>query len=419
MGSDRFADAAAQPADGACADAAIEAGLATLARIAMEAGFVLQLGFASRAPELRGEARSLPVQVCERMHRVLGELDALGWYEQVRWLRLQMMPYTAAADDRQARRQVHASALSILSAALDDPAPEGGWPTAADWQALRLRLALADPGNSSVGSRLLAMTRLRSMYSALPARDAPQVQHAWVQVLLHWCDLQPAAAALARLDEADALCAALMAAGCERSSVQRTQIILLLRRALADPAQPHLASLAAAFERAAALHEITRDAADALLLATACLARAEHEHPAHAAALLQQSLDHALHASTVPAHLGDALQLRLAIQVAHERRHQGRVDSVHSETLCEQVQRVPGLALQSWHYIVQLHLAHGRVEQAAHACAEAATHGAQDAALLEAWSEAGRRWAAQNPQGDALQALRRNQRARQLALVAR
>ena len=109
-----------------------------------------------------------------------------------------------------ATMSAHAAYEQAAAIAVEGSRRDSG--SAADWQALWLRLQLRWLDRQGTAARLLGLVRLKDAHAALSCNSALAVQLAWVDVLHAWAASQQGPAAVARLAEAEALCAQLIAA---------------------------------------------------------------------------------------------------------------------------------------------------------------------------------------------------------------
>lgn len=205
----------------------------------------------------------------------------------------------------------------VLASALDAPTDERV--TAADWQALQVQLQVAWLERQSAAARAIAFARLRTAVQALSCRDTPIVRRAWLEALLQWAAQSRGGAALARFEEAEAVCRAFEGDAAQAAVGQRLLANTLLQKALVEQGAARRATAMAALVSAVQAHANAADADTALVVAQAALARAGDARREEVMDLLEQALVHAAIASSSPRLAVQAQACRDAVQRLHER----------------------------------------------------------------------------------------------------
>lgn len=185
--------------------------------------------------------------------------------------------------------------------------------------ALRIELRLARIAALTGATRLFALRELVARLDRNAGRDGAALLDARIGILVAWASWSHGAVALARLDDADALCDRLAetdAASAARVGHRRGEIGVgraRLRRG-AD-ALPDLDRAQASLDDA---YRLGADPATALLVARTALDRARLLDPDAAAEACSHALVHAFLAEQHPAWRAEALACRVAIKAMHD-----------------------------------------------------------------------------------------------------
>lgn len=355
-------------------------------------GLSVQLMPGSDLPQLPASCALLPPATVQ----AIGEaLDICAPRHAAGWMQVQLVLASGFAPVLGPPQQRYQEAMTRTRAG----DPSGGVASATHWQALQLRLRLAWLQRSGKAACLLGLAQLRQDHAALSARAELPVLLAWHEVLLCWADLQQGSAALARLDEAEAVCAQVMAWPGAAQLGQQRLADTLRRRAQHDRGGLRDALLRRAAAIADAALAEQPSAVLSLTAANIALAHAQLLPPAQAAERFDQALAHTVDAASEPALQPDVLQCRLAIQLAWEALAGGAAVSPVAMGLADRLHALPALAPETWRRILELQLRGGNAEQACLLAAQAARQQPLTAELIALWERASSAWQALRPQG--------------------
>jgi hypothetical protein len=309
---------------------------------------------------------------------------------RVRWLTPALHVLRARQRPRVDAERLYASALAACDEALRT-APPLHRP---HWAAQRLRIEFERIASLSGAQRLLALRELHAAQAEDACAGSAPVIDTWIDILLTWSSWLLGHGAVARLDDADALCARLAAcADAPPGLAERRRGDILLARSERAASTDRLALLDQAHASLEQAFALDGDASTALALARCAHQRAVGLPPADAVDMCSVALTYAFIAGTHPAWKVDALERRLAIQLTYESLPGLSVQGNVAQSLQCELAALDARSEAARTAMAATRLREGDFAGAAALC-EAAWHdGCSQPHVLDLWREACRGWA--------------------------
>ncbi|TCV94725.1 hypothetical protein EC912_103210 [Luteibacter rhizovicinus] len=264
------------------------------------------------------------------------------------------------------------------------------------WRALSMTLALARSSSETRAARLLALRAIASDCAADIEETHAPVLDVWLDVLLSWATQQPGTAA-ARYAQATQVCERLATIQGYEDYAQRRHANIWRARAEAEGEANRLGHLEAAQSLLDDLYDRAPSPILANAVAATAYARANLLPPSDAAAVYSHALMHAI-AAEADAHCrADALQCRLAIQLAYEELPECGAQGDVALRLAHRLEAIPARGIDTLCRMAEVYLRHDDFATACRTCERAWKTGSAPAPLLRIWRRARDRWAGSLP----------------------
>jgi hypothetical protein len=285
----------------------------------------------------------------------------------------------------------------------------------ASWQARQIDIDLRRMKRQKGAARLLSLRAMQAHYASQLEQAEPPLLFAWIDVLTFWAQCQFGDAALARYDEAEAMCLRLAELPDGTDTAQRRRAEILRQRAAIEQGGARLSSLDTAQALVDALYERIPSADNALAIAITALARGNVLPPKQAKEAYSHALMYAFMAESEPRLRAEGLQCRLAVQWAYESLPGMAVQSDVAVGLAARLETLHVKRPDTLQRMAQTYVRSADFARACELCENAWRSGRATPALLATWQEACRQWAATSIPPD--QHVVRQQTMRQLSIA--